>query len=62
MTLPRKEAQMETVRACSMSEREKSISLSFTPMLLLGQGAFGVVSQAKLHHNGEVCKVKILSD
>lgn len=54
MTMQRKDTRLEVVKACSMSEPNKSITLSYTDTVLLGQGAFGVVTQAKLCHNGQV--------
>ena len=55
MTLSRKELAMETVRACLPEhDLSQSISLSYTNTQLIGQGAFGVVNQARLSHNGQV--------
>jgi hypothetical protein len=54
MTLPRRELSVETVLACPKEEPSKSVTLSYTNMLFIGQGAFGTVSQARLSHNGQV--------
>ena len=54
MTLPRRYTKIEKVFAFSASAPKDEIELSYIPMCLLGKGAFGVVSQAKLCHTGQV--------
>ena len=54
MTLPKKLTKIEIVQAYSASAPKEEIELSYIPMGLLGKGAFGVVSQAKICHTGQV--------